>query len=304
MLVHADKVLSCRPGGRVKTFSSLDAVIDYEGRRLGTKFSADEVRIKRYELDGNLFEAQAGLILNQQLEQLGALKLPANVGLDVLEATCHELTNPTRYVLSAPMADQQALDVINVHLPDWLQHASVGDQALYRHYSLALASAKKSSQGRTFLSDIEDIRSFATDALREQIRRDQVRVELDSIDEPASAVLEPDDIELSFLVVAGLPGTSGITETIAMSLTDLALKNLSGKPHGSLTLRHRSGMTLPSWLTPDYITGRNGLIEQVDIGRTYPQKIQSLLLSDTPDALKREQIFAEKLSVQLPLQAL
>lgn len=125
-----------------------------------------------------------------------------------------------------------------------------------------------------------------------------------STDEPASAVLEPDDIELSFLVVAGLPGTSGITETIAMSLTDLALKNLSGKPHGSLTLRHRSGMTLPSWLTPDYITGRNGLIEQVDIGRAYPQKIQSLLLSDTPDALKREQLFAEQLSVQLPLQAL
>lgn len=304
VLVHADKVLSCRPGGRVKTFSSLDAVIDYEGRRLGTKFSADEVRIKRYELDGNLFEAQAGLILNQQLEQLGALKLPANVGLDVLEATCHELTNPTRYVLSAPMPDQQAIDVLNVHLPDWLQHASVGDQALYRHYSLALASAKKSSQGRTFLSDIEDIRSFATDALRAQIRRDQVRVELGSPDEPTSEVLDPDDIELSFLVVAGFPGTSGITETIAMSLTDLALKNLSGKPNGNLTLRHRSGMTLPSWLTPDYIIGRNGLIEQVDIGRAYPQKIQSLLLSDTPDALKREQLFAEQLSVQLPLQAL
>lgn len=304
VLVHADQVLSCRPGGRVKTFSSLDAVIDYEGRRLGTKFSADEVRIKRYELDGNLFEAQAGLILSQQLEQIGALKLPANVGLDVLEATCHELTNPARYVLDAPMPDQQALDVINVHLPDWLERASVGDQALYRHYSLALASAKKNSQGRTFLSDIEDIRSFATDALREQIRRDQVRAELGSTDEPASAVLEPDDIELSFLVVAGLPGTSGITETIAMSLTDLALKNLSGKPHGSLTLRHRSGMTLPSWLTPDYITGRNGLIEQVDIGRAYPQKIQNLLLSDTPDALKREQLFAEQLSVQLPLQAL
>ncbi len=304
VLVRSELVLSCRPDGRVKIFSSLDAVIEHEGLRLSTRFSADEIRIKRYELDGNIFDAQAGLILNLQLARLAALKLPANVGLDVLQAICNELTNPAQYVLGAPSPDHQALDAINIHLPDWLQHASAGDQALYRQYSLTLASAKKNSQGRTFLSDIADIRSFTVDALQQQMRLDQAHFELDAPDDPAREALHPDDVELSFLVVAGFPGTSGITETIEMSLTDLALKNLSGKPQGSLTLRHRSGSALPSWLTPDYITRRNGLIEQVDIGRTYPQKIQSLLLSDTPDALKREQLFAEQLSVQLPLQAL
>lgn len=304
VLVRGERVLSCRPDGRVKFFASLDAVIEHHGQRLSAKFSANEVRIKRYELDGNIFEVQAELILNLQLERLKALKLPVSVGLDGLQAICHELTNPAQYVVDAPTPDHQVLNALNSYLPDWLQHASTGDQALYRHYSLTLASAKKNSQGRTFLSDIEDIRSFTVDALQQQMRRDQARLEVSTPDDPSAEVPHPDDVELTFLVVAGFPGTSGITETIAMSLTDLALKNLSGKPQGSLTLRHRSAMTLPSWLTPDYITRRNGLIEQVDIGRTYPQKIQSLLLSDTPDALKREQLFAEQLSVQLPLQAL
>lgn len=304
VLVRSEQVLLCKSDGRVRSFSSLDAVIEYQGRRLSEKFSADEIRIKRYELDGNIFDAQAGLILNLQLERLGALKLPASVGLEVLQAICHELTNPAQYVLDAPAPKHQALTAINNHLPDWLQRASASDQTLYRQYSLTLANAKKNSQGRTFLSDIADIRTFAVDALQQQMRLDQGRFELGSSHDPSREVPHPDDVELSFLVVAGFPGTSGITETIAMSLTDLALKNLSGKPQGHLTLRHRAGLPLPSWLTPNYITQRNGLIEHVDIGTTYPKKIQELLLSDTPGALKREQLFAEQLSVQLPLQAL
>ncbi len=304
LLVRSERVLSCRPDGTVKDFSSLDAVIEYEGQRLSARYSTNEVRIKRYELDGNIFDAQAGLILNLQLERLGALKLPATVGQDVLQAIYQELTNPAQYVLGAPAPKHQSLSAISTHLPDWLLQASAADQALYRQYSLALASAKKSSQGRTFLSDIADIRSFAVDALQQQMRLDQAQFELDAPDDPSREALNPDDIVLSFLVVAGFPGTSGITETVVMSLTDLALKNLSGKPQGSLTLQHRLGLTLPVWLTPDYITQRTGLIEQVDIGRTYPQNLQTLLLSNTPDALKREQLFAEQLSVQLPLQAL
>ena len=304
VLVRSNVALLCKPDGAVNAFPSLDAFIEYGAQRLGKRYSADEIRIKRYELDGNIFDAQAGVILAQQLERLGALKLPTHVGLSALQKICQELTDPAQYLLDAPQPDLPALNTLKEHLPDWLQHASVAEQTLYRQYSLALAHVKKNNQGRTFLSGIADIRAFTVDALSQQMRLDQKRLEQEATTAPPSEIPLPDDIELTFLIAAGFPGTVGITEKVTMSLTDLALKNLLGKPQGPLTLRHRLGLTLPIWLTPDYITQRNGLIEQVNIGQQYPQKLQNLLLDDTPDALAREQLFAEQLRVQLPLQAL
>ena len=52
-----------------------------------------------------------------------------------------------------------------------------------------------------------------------------------------------------------------------MSLTDLAIRNLAGRPHGELSIRHRQGLALPAWLTPQAVLGSGGLIEQVDIGQ-------------------------------------
>ena len=89
-----------------------------------------------------------------------------------------------------------------------------------------------------------------------------------------------------------------------MSLTDLALKNLAGRPKGTLTLRNRRGINLPTWLTAEYITQRGGLIERVNIGKTYPERLEALLLGDTPEAREREKLFADQVSLQLPLEAL
>ncbi|WVV47060.1 hypothetical protein THH46_18510 [Pseudomonas sp. NA13] len=63
-----------------------------------------------------------------------------------------------------------------------------------------------------------------------------------------------------------------------MSLTQLAIDNLIARPSGNLALSHRRGLTLPAWLTPDFITRRGGLIEQLDIGTTYPRYLQQELL--------------------------
>lgn len=142
--------------------------------------------------------------------------------------------------------------------------------------------AQKSSNGRTFLSDIADIRSYAADALQQQMQREQLRFEQHLDLHAAKQTLNPDDIELTFHTAAGFAGTIGMVERVKMSLTDLALKNLFARPKGSLTLRHRLGLSLPEWLTPDYITRRNGLIEQVDIGKVYPQRLEDLLLGNTP----------------------
>ncbi|MEB0207266.1 dermonecrotic toxin domain-containing protein [Pseudomonas sp. CCC3.1] len=304
VLVRAHLVLMCRPNGTVKSFPSVDAAIEYGGQRMGAAYVADEVRIKRYELEGNVFDVQAAIILGRQLESLGALKLPARVGVEALQTVCLNLSEPAQYLLAAPATDGRAVDMLNAHLPDWLRQASAAEQSQYRQYSLALARAKKSSQGRTFLSGIADIRSFAIDVLTQQMQLDQERLELDSSRHVSVEAFNPDHVELTFFSAAGFPNAIPVTETVIMSLTELALKNLVGRPEGVLSLKHSHGLALPVWLTPDYIISSNGLIERVDIGKVYPERLQSLLLGTTSDARKREQLFAEQISAYLPLQAL
>ena len=304
VLVRANLILLCRPNGTIKSFPTVDAVIDYGVQRMGAAYLTDEIRIKRYELEGNVFDIQAALILGRQLESLGALKLPARVGVEALQTVCLTLSDPAQYMLTASATEGPVVSTLKAHLPDWLRRASVAEQSQYRQCSLALARAKKSSQGRTFLSDIADIRSFAVDVLTQQMQLDQKRLEPDSTRHVSVEAFNPDHVELTFFSAAGFPNTIPVTEEVTMSLTDLALKNLVGRPQGVLSLKHLHGLALPVWLTPEHLISSNGLIERVDIGKVYPERLQSLLLGATSDAHKREQLFADQIRAYLPLQAL
>lgn len=302
LLVRGKLVLLCPPSGKVQVLPSLDAILELTERRVGQRYSVDEVRINGYQLDDNIFDTQATLILNQQLQDLGAMQLPASIGLEALRAVYQELTDPAQYVRSAPGANPQALGSLKRHLPEWLLQASPADQALYRQYSLDLARVKKASRGRNFLTGMMDIRQFAGISLLQHMKGDQKRFEQEASLQIPDATYNADDIELTFLKVVGSggtignPGPVGIVERVTMSLTDLALKNLVGQPGSSFTLRHRLGLSLPAWLTPEYI---KGLIRQVDVGKAYPEYLQERLLSDT-DARLREQLLAAQRDTELP----
>ncbi|WP_124377453.1 dermonecrotic toxin domain-containing protein [Pseudomonas synxantha] len=86
-----------------------------------------------------------------------------------------------------------------------------------------------------------------------------------------------------------------------MSLTDLALSNLAGKPKGTMTIRHTGGQLIQAWTTPEYLIG---LVQRVDIGKAYPHYLKDLLLSEGAGPRQRQQLFGEQLRTQLPLQAL
>jgi hypothetical protein len=293
--------LLCKPDGSIERVRSLDTFAQTWGRRIAARFNADTITSQRYEPDGNLFDTQAALILNQQLENLGALQLPARQPLATLNEVYRQLTDPGLFFLDSLQAPPAILASLKPRLPDWLSQASGADQMRYRQYCLQLASAKKRSAGRTFLSDISDIRSFAVDALWQQMKRDELTLGKVAADQSQADHFKPDDLELSFAVAAGYPDGAGIIEHRTLTLTELALKNLAGKPRGQATLRHRHGKTLPVWLTADYI---NRLVGHVDIGKTYPALLENLLLGDTPQVSQRETWFADQLAAQLPLQAL
>lgn len=303
-LATDNQVLVYKPASKIMVYKSLDSVSRAWSNRINRIYTADEIYLKHYELDGNVFDACAAAILNQQLQRIDLLKLPSSIGWQALEQVYRHLNDTAELFAETSLANPHVLNTSITPLPDWLKNAGTADQARYRHYTLALSSTKKINKGQTYLHDIPDIRSYATDALLQKMRLEQLQFEPDTPAQVIEKTLAPNDIELTFLTTTGLPDTIGVVEPITMSLTELALKNLLGRPDGRLTVRHRLGLALPTWLTADYITRSDGLIEQVNIGKAYPALLEERLLSTTPSTQKREKLFAQQLRVQLPLEAL
>lgn len=304
LLVHTQEertiYLLCRPGGAVECFTSIEAFNSYWGGLIAGQFDVDTVTCQRHELLKHVFEFQAALILNQQVENIQAVKLPSRIGLQNLTALYQELSDPTQHIVDAPTLAHDTVTRVEPLLPQWVKGASFTNQRKFQRYSLALASAIKNAQGRTFLSDIEDIKAYTVTALL----ADMSRTNSDSPTKAQTDQFQPDDIELTFTVAAGYPGTVGIVEHRKMSLTELAIANLVSKPSGQLKLSHRLGLELPHWLTPDFITRTQGLIERVDIGTNYPRYLQQNLFDDVLQRQERQRVFAAQMAAQLPLTAL
>ncbi|WP_434573621.1 dermonecrotic toxin domain-containing protein [Pseudomonas sp. Z3-8] len=291
-------LLLCSPGSAVQSFESLEAFHRYWSELIASRYLVDTVTCTRNEIAGNVFDTQAALILEQQLADLRALELPSRVGLQDLRTLHRELSDPARYLLDTPHLTPQMSQLIEPLLPEWLKKAPIADQSRFQHYCLVLAGAKKRSPGQTFLSNIQDIKTFTSQALFERM----ARTNDNSPKKAQPSSYNPDDVILTFTVARGYPGTVGIIEKKTMKLTELAIHNLVARPSGNLALSHHLGLTLPEWLTPDYITRQGGLIEQVDIGATYPKYLQQKLFDDLPTL--RQQRFADQVPAELLLEAL
>ncbi|MBB6287052.1 MULTISPECIES: hypothetical protein [unclassified Pseudomonas] len=297
-------VLLCSPEHTVETFESMDALIQAYGQQLSRRYQVDDILIQRYEPDGDPFEHQASMILNRQLEDLGSLRLPTGQPFSTWQALYADITDPGRFLRDAPAAPARTLDSLRQHLPTWLRDASSDDQATYRRYTLALAGAKRRAAGRNAFSDIDDLRTYTVNALLQALQQDAVTLGMSALTPPSVAALHPDDLQLSFAIAAGYPGTAGIIRHERMSLTDLAIDNVSSRPSGSVTLTHRLGLPLPAWLTADYLMGADGPVARADIGQYYPRLLETHLLGESAEARQRETLFAEQQAVQLPLLAL
>ncbi|AZF21322.1 Permease of the drug/metabolite transporter (DMT) superfamily [Pseudomonas sp. R3-52-08] len=299
LVVQGDLTLLCAASGSVEAYPSMEAFNQAWGKRLESQVLVDKIIIKRYEPDGNLFDVQAALLLNHQLENLEAIQLPTHDGVRPLEKLFADITDPTPFFNEAPVPDPINQAAIKAALPQWLQTANAGDRFAYRQLLVEQARLRRQTAGASFLDGIENLHDFTDRALRELIR----------LDHPESSV-EPGNLELTFHVPVGdLRG--GYLSAVTMSLRELAVNNLAAAPHGAMTLRDTSGTPLPPWLTADYILGEKGLfssspglVSRVNIGERYPQKIRELLLSDSSESRRREALFDQALSVHLPLQAL
>lgn len=290
LLVMGNQVLLYSVAGAIERFDSIDAFSTAWGNRMRALYTFDSLIWRRNEPDTNVFEQQAGLILNQQLADLASLTFQGHDERS-MERRLDRLTDPALFFSRLAEAAPGRLEQVGNLLPQWIRQADAVDRFAYHRHLQDTAQVLQQNQQRSFNEGIENIQSFSRNALRKQMQADH-------------ADYDPDDVLLDFSVAAGYPGGAGIIGHVRMSLTDLALKNLAGKPKGTPKLSSKSAETLPSWLTNDYVLGSSGLIQRVDIGTIYPQQIQRLLLSDTADARRRETLFARELKVKLPTQAL
>lgn len=290
LLVCDTQVLLCGVDGNLTPYPDIDAFSAAWGARFTRQFQFDSLTWRRNEPDGNVFEQQAGLILNQQLEDLAHLSFQ-DASQKALDQRLQAITDPARWFTRTPQAAPARLQTVHRQLPDWLKNADADDRFAYHRHLQDLAQVTRLSHGRAFNEGIETLQGFSREALRKQMQTDH-------------GDCDPDSVLLDFAVAAGYPGGAGIIDHVQMTLTELAVKNLAGKPKGTLTLASTSPHALPQWLTEDYLLGSDGLIQRVDIGSTYPHTLKEKLLSDSVDARRRESLFVRQLKVQLPMQAL
>jgi len=289
LVVNASVILLCTLCGGVDSFTSLDEFDRHWERLMQNAFAVDQIVWRRYEPNGNVFDVQAAAVLNRQLEDVAAISLPSSLGFDELDRQYEAVSNPASLFVKVSSPTKLLPARMAAHLPDWLAGASDAQRQAYRTHLLQLASAKAQAKGRSFLDDVADIRSFAANALHAQML----------IDQPIAPGYNPDELELTFAEAAGYPGGAGFIQRSTMTLTDLALRNLVGKPKGAMTIRHTGGQLIQDWTTADYLID---LVQRVDIGKVYPAYVQRLLLSDS--AVPRQQLFGEQLRAQLPMKAL
>ncbi|NVZ54125.1 hypothetical protein HX792_27615 [Pseudomonas sp. B6002] len=297
-------ILRCSVAGGYERDYTMDSALSDWAAPLERDAAFERITTQRFEADGHLFDAQTAIILNRQLQQLQGLRLGTPFGLQALQAVYWQITDPVASFDNAALYSSRTLTTLRRDLPEWLSRATPGERMQYRHYSLKLASAKKRSEGETFLSDIPDIRTYTQTALLNQLLKDEARLGTAHSGPEHAAQWDPDDLQLTFHVAAGYPGGAGYVEKIHMSLTDLAINNLQSQPRGQLTVAHRNNLPLPAWLTADYINGSGGLIQQVNIGKNYPEMLKAHLLEGNEAVQQRERRFAEQTEAQLPLLAL
>lgn len=302
LIVCGERVWLYSLPGQVEPFASLHAFGLAWGERMEQRYNADNITWRQYEPDGDMFEIQAALLLNQQLEDLAALRLPAKTTPTELDARFACLTDPAPLFIAAAPLHPQRLAAVREALPDWLKNASAADRFAYRQCLLEQASVQRLNPGERYLDGIETLRSFAARRLNQQLclgRNAALNLKDSCADDPTSA-WRAEDLQLVFKVSVGtLEG--GYVDTVTLSLIDLALKNLAGKPSGNVTLHHREGREIEAWLTTDYLMQ---VIEQVDIGRYYPAYLREHLLDDNSQAQKRQQLFIQQCPVQLKTLAL
>jgi hypothetical protein len=270
-----------------RCYDSLAALGQSLSRRITSPANDQQLQWRLYEPTGNFFDQQACALIALEIQAIGSLnEIAVSILAPRIAAAADRFEklaqqHPTRF------------SQIQRHVPHWLLDASTADLTRYSRHLLDLALLREQHAGKSFLDGIAALREFTLKALREQMTKDH----------PQASLPRLEDIEISSTrpVILGAFAVPGETETVTLSLVDLALQNLTALPWGNRTVQYRDGSAIAPWLTPAYL---DTLVSAVNIGETYPGLIKRTLLDEPREKARRQQLYADDLRIQLPLQAL
>lgn len=289
-------LLMYTPVNGLESFPTLQAMADAFAMHLGHAVTGPALELALYSPTGNIFEAQAQAILEQQLEAvqtLGTYCRTNGLGAGALERGTEHVT----CLFDIDSAEERArLQAVQAGLPAWLTKADDAQRREFSLYLATLATLREQQQQASFLDGIPTITDFAEQALIRQITLDHPHAMLGAVDDIEVHILTVPNAQLSIVNAGDMT-----LEDHLISLVDLALYNLSGRPQGRLLIRPKAGVTLPAWVDE---TSIQALVTRTDASGGYLALLKEKLLQDPVESTRRQGLFASQLQCQLPMLAL
>jgi hypothetical protein len=290
-----ERIVLCRPLAEVQAFADMPSLAAAQARYLGSSLTGEYIDFALADIDADGFDAQAMILLEHQLSNLSVLVEHYRAqGCDI--ETLVSLVERTTglYDLSRP-EELARLQGMEKALPTWLDSAARVDRLRYAEWLARLGEVQRRSAGRHYLEGIASLEDYAAAELTRQIGVDHPGQPLAMADVEVRIYQAPN--ALLKVVDAG----DAHLEYVVISLSELALFNLHGRPPGMLEIEPRSGATLPAWVTRAAVVA---LVEKVDIGRRYVALLRERLLDDGLESTRRQGLYLDQLRVQLPLKML
>ncbi|RON35411.1 dermonecrotic toxin domain-containing protein [Pseudomonas brassicacearum] len=273
-----------------KRYESLEALGETLSGYIDASTNDQTLQWRLFEPDGDFFDHQACALIALEAEAIGAL--------DVFQTAAPARATAKASAAAKRFSDLDALpsshfSEVQRRLPKWLINASPLDLTRYSRHLMDLVSQREKDEGKAFLDGIPTLSDFTLQTLRAQMIKDH----------SAAADLKLEDIQISItsLIVLGAFVVPGKTQTLTLSLVELALQNLIAIPLGNKTVQLKDGQSVPVWMTPTYL---ETLVTQVNIGATYPARIKSKLFHSMHETWRRQGLYSRQLRIQLPLQTL
>ncbi|MBA1188366.1 hypothetical protein G7Z99_04820 [Pseudomonas entomophila] len=256
-------LLWCAPSSTVQAFDSFDAFVQRLHEELAEPYRFDTLTWHRYVLEGNVFAQQTALMLDSLLQAARSVWYWQSADLPALEALFAQLTDPAAFFISG----YQVASSSDMTLPPGLRAVTDAEGFLCQDALFELALAQAESLGTTSRDQLQDLREYTRQALREALLGDH----------PDDANYFPDDLVLTLSLARGTPGGAATgpgdsaVDTFEMTLTDYAIGDLGDARDATLSaVAHRNGQLIMPWLTLDYL---DALVSRVDVGRRYPAHV-------------------------------
>ncbi|WGT26975.1 hypothetical protein [Pseudomonas marginalis] len=272
-------------------FDSLEQLGNSLPDHLGPQANRPSLNWRLFEPEGNFFDHLACAYIAQQVDAVGAMDF-SELREDSPSKVNNAL-NSTPGPDAAPAQKGPGLEWYRDALPDWLSSASTSDLNRYARLLKDLAALNSAHAGASYLEDIPGIEKYALDQIKDQIL----------LDHPTAGHLSFEKIlvRVKSLETWGSFIVPGVYNTTTFTLVELALQNLIALPLGNKTIELDNGVALPEWMTVDYV---ENVIRQVNIGKTYPELINTKLLDLRQESARRKALYTQHMRIQLPLMAL